>query len=126
MSPEKAQQLWLETCTPEEYIREQHNGVVFHLDEDDGGGTDIIGVFCGYHAFPMSTRACEKLCDEYDSCDEVCRLNDMVKMLDNEGGGWCCLCGEFMEDGGICSTHGTSRFRMFGGDADTGGEVMPF
>ena len=78
--------------TFKEFFAKRHPDLTIIKAND---GTKVIaGEFCGYAWGPMTDTGCMHVCPEYSSCDAAMETNDLVKIMDGEGGTWCDVCGD--------------------------------
>lgn len=59
-----------------------------------GDTMTLVGEFCGHAGGLMTDTGCINVCERYSSCDEACYTQDLVKIMEGEGGTWCDVCGE--------------------------------
>jgi hypothetical protein len=54
------------------------------------------------HPGLCTTSTCETLCDRYTRCTRITDMLDYIKFLDGDGGGFCRVCGTFINSGSNC------------------------
>jgi hypothetical protein len=54
------------------------------------------------HPGLCTTTTCETLCEKYTRCTRITDMLDFIKFIDGDGGGFCRVCGEFINSGDNC------------------------
>lgn len=97
--------------TFKEFFAKRHSDLaIVKVDGDN----IIVGQFCGYAQGPMTDTGCMNVCPEYSSCDAAMETNDLVKIMDGEGGTWCDNCGDTIPESSdaIRVTHQGRRYKV--------------